>query len=113
MFLRTSLRHYFPPFIPDAVCCPCGPVVGFLPTRHRDDDSAGADSVGILIVLRCKGKEYTILVNQPKVAIASEAFPELPAGTRMGHIHTLTPAVEDAGLFLLASVVFEAQISFI
>ena len=37
-------------------------------------------SVAILLVLRCEGKEYTVVTRQPRVPIANSCFTEIPAG---------------------------------
>ena len=38
-------------------------------------------SVGVLIILECEGKEYTILTYQARVPVAHHNLPEIPAGT--------------------------------
>jgi len=38
------------------------------------------DAVGILMVLRCSGKKYTILVQQPRVPVGDVSCLEIPAG---------------------------------
>lgn len=38
------------------------------------------DSVGILVVLRCEGLEYLLLTVQPRPAVGSAGFVEIPAG---------------------------------
>lgn len=42
-------------------------------------------SVAILPVIECEGKEYTVIVNQPRFAIGNHSFPELPAGMADGN----------------------------
>jgi ADP-sugar diphosphatase len=37
-------------------------------------------SVGILLILVCEGKEYTVLTVQPRIATGSFSFKEIPAG---------------------------------
>ncbi len=38
------------------------------------------NAVGILVVLRCEGKKYLLLVRQPRFAISEQASLEIPAG---------------------------------
>lgn len=38
------------------------------------------NAVGILVVLRCEGKPYLLLVRQPRFAISEQASLEIPAG---------------------------------
>ena len=38
------------------------------------------NAVGVLVVLRCEGKKYLLLVRQPRLAITEEASLEIPAG---------------------------------
>lgn len=38
------------------------------------------NAVGILVVLRCEGKKYLLLVRQPRFAIGEQASLEIPAG---------------------------------
>eukprot|EP01052_Picozoa_sp_SAG31_P004648 SAG31_NODE_195_length_20708_cov_9.627638_2_plen_508_part_00 len=38
------------------------------------------DAVGVLVILECAGKEYTILTLQPRVPQGCSAVPEIPAG---------------------------------
>lgn len=37
-------------------------------------------AVGILVILECDEKEYTVLTVQARVPIANPAFAEIPAG---------------------------------
>ena len=37
-------------------------------------------SVAVLVVLRCEGRKYVLLVKQPRVAVGRSALVELPAG---------------------------------
>jgi hypothetical protein len=37
-------------------------------------------AVGILVILECEGKEYTILTYQARVPVGSSNVPEVPAG---------------------------------
>ena len=37
-------------------------------------------AVGVLVILECEGKEYTILTYQARVPVGSSALPEIPAG---------------------------------
>ena len=38
------------------------------------------NAVGVLVVLRCEGKKYLLLVKQPRFAISEQASLEIPAG---------------------------------
>ena len=38
------------------------------------------NAVGVLVVLRCEGKKYLLLVRQPRFAISEQASLEIPAG---------------------------------
>ena len=38
------------------------------------------NAVGVLVVLRCEGKKYLLLVRQPRFAIGEQASLEIPAG---------------------------------
>lgn len=51
-------------------------------------------SVGILLVLNCNGKKYTILTCQPRFPIADSAFTEIPAGVFDGEVFSGVAAKE-------------------
>ena len=38
------------------------------------------NAVGVLVVLKCEGKKYLLLVRQPRFAISEQASLEIPAG---------------------------------
>ena len=38
------------------------------------------NAVGVLVVLRCEGRKYLLLVRQPRLAISEQASLEIPAG---------------------------------
>ena len=37
-------------------------------------------AVGVLVILECEGKEYTIITYQARVPVACSNLPEIPAG---------------------------------
>jgi ADP-sugar diphosphatase len=67
-----------------------GPKIGFIKFKADVSDKSGkfvpgiifmrGGSVGILCVLSCEGKRYTVLTVQPRVATGRFDFVEIPAG---------------------------------
>lgn len=67
-----------------------GPKVGFIKLKADVVDANGkfipgivfmrGGSVGILPILRCGGKTYTVLTVQPRIATGTFGFAEIPAG---------------------------------
>ena len=52
-------------------------------------------SVGVLVILECEGKEYTILTRQARVPMASHDLPEIPAGMLDGSGHFKGAAAQE------------------
>ena len=44
-------------------------------------------AVAILVILACEGKDYVLLVKQPRVPVGDDAYPEIPAGMLDGSGH--------------------------
>ena len=80
-----------------------GPRVGFLKFRSTAKVNAGGEkgvitvpgivfmrggAVGVLVILECDGKEYTLLTNQARVPIGHHALPEIPAGSECSNGRT-------------------------
>ena len=56
----------------------CGGVKGIVNAPGIVFMRGGA--VGVLVILECEGKEYTILTRQARVPVANHSLPEIPAG---------------------------------
>ena len=48
--------------------------------------------MGVLVILECEGKEYTILTYQARVPVADHNLPEIPAGMLDGSGERLSVA---------------------
>ena len=71
-FLRKGRQPLFIKLTATATLPDGRPVHGIVLVR--------GNAVGILVVLRCEGKKYLLLVRQPRFAISEQASLELPAG---------------------------------
>ena len=52
-------------------------------------------SVGILVILECEGKEYTLLTYQARVPVGNHNLPEIPAGMMDGRGNFRGAAAEE------------------
>ena len=71
-FLRKGRQPLFIKLVATATLPDGRPVHGIVLVR--------GNAVGILVVLRCEGKKYLLLVRQPRFAISEQASLEIPAG---------------------------------
>ena len=71
-FLRKGRQPLFIKLTATATLPDGRPVHGIVLVR--------GNAVGILVVLRCEGKKYLLLVRQPRFAISEQASLEIPAG---------------------------------
>ena len=71
-FLRNGRQPLFIKLNASATLPDGRPVHGIVLVR--------GNAVGILVVLRCEGKKYLLLVRQPRFAISEQASLEIPAG---------------------------------
>ena len=71
-FLRNGRQPLFIKLNATATLPDSRPVHGIVLVR--------GNAVGILVVLRCEGKKYLLLVRQPRFAISEQASLEIPAG---------------------------------
>ena len=71
-FLRKGRQPLFIKLAATATLPDGRPVHGIVLVR--------GNAVGVLVVLRCEGKKYLLLVRQPRFAIGEQASLEIPAG---------------------------------
>ena len=71
-FLRKGRQPLFIKLAATATLPDGRPVHGIVLVR--------GNAVGVLVVLRCEGKKYLLLVRQPRFAISEQASLEIPAG---------------------------------
>ena len=71
-FLRKERRPLFIKLCATASLPDSRPVHGIVLVR--------GNAVGVLVVLRCEGKKYLLLVRQPRFAISETSSLEIPAG---------------------------------
>ena len=71
-FLRKGRQPLFIKLTATATLPDGRPVHGIVVVRGH--------AVGVLVVLRCEGKKYLLLVRQPRFAIGEQASLEIPAG---------------------------------
>lgn len=99
-----------------------GPRIGFIKitteTMHVDTQHTvpgivflRGDAVAILVVLKCDGKEYTILTHQPRVPIGASGFLEIPAGMVDGDRNVKGKAIaemeEETGIIVTADALYD------
>ena len=87
-----------------------GPRVGFIKFRATAQVKVGGEkgiitvpgivfmrggAVGVLVILECDGKEFTLLTKQARVPVGLSELPEIPAGMLDGSGHFKGVAAEE------------------